>query len=104
VATYVGTNTVFVFVLAIPVTPFTLGVIGSVDSVSNKASFVLMRDPDFTHAGFVNILDALDVFFEFGWTPSSPGFLPQADLNGNGIIDINDATTVSYCFNAPVFS
>jgi len=103
VATYVGTNTVFVFVLAIPVTPFTLGAIGSVDSVSNKASFVLMRDPDFTHAGFVNILDALDVFFEFGWTPSSPGFLPQADLNGNGIIDINDATTVSYCFNAPVF-
>ena len=94
----------FIFVLAVPVSPFPLGVIGTVNSATSQVSFVLMRNPDFTHAGVVNILDATDLFFEFGWTRLMPGFLPQADLDGNGIIDIMDATTVSYCFNAQVFS
>jgi hypothetical protein len=94
----------FIFALAIPASPYGLGAIGTVNSATNQVSFVLMRNPDFTHAGVVNILDATDVFFEFGWTSATPRFLPQADLDGDGNINIFDATTVSYCFNAPVFS
>jgi hypothetical protein len=97
-------DSLFIFILAIPVSPFTLGAIGTVNSATNQVSFVLMRTPDFTHAGIVNIVDATDVFFEFGWTKLFPGFLPQADLDGDGIINLFDATTVSYCFNALVFS
>jgi len=94
----------YIFILAIPISPFTLGGIITFNSATNQVSSALMRNPDFTRAGIVNIVDATDVFFEFGWTSISPGFLPQADLDGDGIINIFDATTVSYCFNAPVFS
>ncbi len=52
-----GSNQNFKFVLLIPVVPFALGAVCTVNSSVDQASFFLARNPDMRYAGMVNIVD-----------------------------------------------
>ncbi len=48
--------------------------------------------------GDVDILDASKIAVAYGSTPSSPLWNPNADLNGNGLVDITDAAIMALWF------
>jgi len=50
---------------------------------------------DINRDGTVNIYDAVELAVAYGSTPSSPYWNPQADLNGDNIIDIFDIALFS---------
>jgi hypothetical protein len=94
----------FIFVLAVPLAPFTLGMIAYVNSMVSRVSFALMRDPDMVNAGMVNIVDVSYLLFDFGAVIGSSRYRPQADLDADGIVGIIDYSVVTYSYGAPVFS
>ena len=99
-----GSNQNFKFVLLIPVVPFALGAVCTVNSSVDQASFFLARNPDMRYAGMVNIVDVGVVFREYGIVLGAPGYDPAADLDANGTVSIVDAGIVAGAFDAPVFS
>lgn len=50
---------------------------------------------DIDRDGTVNIYDAVELAVAYGSTPSSPYWNPQADLNGDNIVDIFDVALFS---------
>jgi hypothetical protein len=101
---FYGSNPMFIFVLSIPVAPITLGAIASVNSLTRQVSFELVRSPDITNRGLVDIVDVSYVFFDFGAIIGSPTYRPQSDLDADGIVGIIDISLITYSFDAPVFS
>jgi hypothetical protein len=47
----------------------------------------------------VNMNDAVALVGAFGSKPGSPDWNANADINGDGIIDIYDAVTLSWHYN-----
>ncbi|HWZ73414.1 MAG TPA: glycoside hydrolase family 3 C-terminal domain-containing protein, partial [Casimicrobiaceae bacterium] len=45
--------------------------------------------------GIVNCLDLMALKLAFGTHTGDPGFLPTADIDGNGVIDVNDMIAVT---------
>ena len=45
--------------------------------------------------GIVNCLDLMALKLAFGTHTGEPGFLPTADIDGNGVIDVNDMIAVT---------
>ena len=99
-----GSNPSFKFVLFIPVVPFALGAVCTVNSSVDQASFFLARNPDMGNAGMVNIVDVGVVFRDYGTDLGAPDYDPAADLDANGAVSIVDAGIVAGAFGAPVFS
>jgi len=75
---------------------FTVTVTATSGSTTHQTSFNLYvyGNPDITKNGIVNIFDLTFVGGEFGATPSSGNWSPDADLNNDGKINIFDLTGV----------
>ncbi len=99
-----GSNQSFKFVLLIPVAPFALGAICTVNSSLDQATFFFARNPDVGNAGMVNIVDVGVIFRNYSAVLGASGYDPAADLDANGTVGIVDAGIVAGALDAPVFS
>lgn len=92
------------FILFLPVAKPALGLVCSVSLGSNQSGCFLVRDPDISRAGHVNIVDVTTIFIDFYAVQGTPLYDPAVDLDGNGMVDFIDASIVIGAFFAPVFS
>lgn len=99
-----GSGSSFRFVLKLPVSPLSKALVCTVTPGAGAVSCFMIRDPDMSGAGSVNIADVTIVFGEFGATMGSPRYNPAADLDATGTVDISDATVMTGTFGAPEFS
>ncbi len=73
-----GSNQSFKFVLLIPVAPFALGAICTVNSSLDQATFFFARNPDVGNAGMVNIVDVGVIFRNYSAVLGASGYDPAA--------------------------
>ena len=59
---------------------------------SDEASCFLVRDPDMSNSVMVNAVDVSIVFGDYGLAQGSTVYDPAADLDGNGTVDILEAS------------
>ena len=81
-----------------------LGAVCAVNSASDQVGCFLVRDPEMSNSVMVKVIDVSIVFWDYGSAQGSTGYDPAADLDGNGTVNIMDASIVAGAFDAPVFS
>lgn len=95
------TNGIAEFILAIPISPITLGATCRVNSTGQTTAMV-SRDPDIAHQGTVDITDAATLVMSYGTTLASSAYNPAADLDANGQVDIIDVALFASDFGISV--
>jgi hypothetical protein len=91
------------FLIDLPASGIWLAIICDVNVYSNSASCFLVRTPDYDHDGFIDQSDASFISSHYGTTPSSASWDPRADLDGDGVVGLNDYSIIVASVQKDVF-
>ena len=90
--------------LNIAVLPYALSsdIIFELQGITGTVTWDLLRQPDIAGNGKVDLIDVGYVFFRFGTTPGSANWDPVADLDGDNIVSLIDASIAAARFGTVV--
>jgi hypothetical protein len=94
------------FLLNVAINPYPLSSDVTVNLQGGVATTVVMvtRQIDINRDRTVDIVDVATIAFSFGSSLGSPNYNPAADLDANGIVNINDLAIAAFYFAAPNFT